>query len=90
MIYAILVCHVSGREYVVFAREPGLTNMSLEPRVEGWLGSTNGTNRTALGAFRSEALARKAARGALGYGPREGRTYREDAPGYPVGVPRFY
>lgn len=62
-----------GRDYVYFASQPGRTNMSREERIEGWLGNTNGVSRTALGAFDNLTDARRAARKALGYGPRQGK-----------------
>ncbi len=73
-IYPIYVSPASGQPYVSMSDEPGITNMSREPRVSGWLGTTNNTSRTALGVFTSQTAANRAARKALGYSARQGRV----------------
>ena len=73
-IFPIYVSSASGRTYVRMSDEPGVSNVSREPRVSGWLGTTNGTSRTALGVFTSQTAANRAARQALGYSARQGRV----------------
>ena len=50
---------VNGHYFVIQDR-PGLTNMSHEPRTEGWLGTTNDWSETALGEYPTEKAAEKA------------------------------
>lgn len=93
-IYPILVSPQRGNNYVVMSDEPGCTNISREPRTSGWLGTTNNTSRTALGAFTTQTAANRAARKALGYDARQGRMrYDYDAgQGYRIEyqTPRFF
>ena len=93
-IYPILVSPQRGEDYVVMSDEPGCTNISGESRISGWLGTTNNTSRTALGAFSTQTEANRAARKALGYDARNGRVrYEYDAgQGYmaPYQTPRFF
>ena len=49
-----------GREILVTS-EPGLTNMSGEPRITGWLGTTNNWHRSAHGEYETVAAALAAA-----------------------------
>ena len=45
-----LICKDYGRyERIVIQDRPGCTNMSLEPRLSGWLGTTNDVSRHAMG-----------------------------------------
>jgi hypothetical protein len=52
--YAILVSNTNepnSIDKIRLQKEPGYTNMSREPREEGWLGTTDGIDQTALGVF---------------------------------------
>ena len=51
---------VDGHQYVVRS-EPGVTNMSHEPRTSGWLGTTCGWSEHAQGAYETEQEAVEAA-----------------------------
>lgn len=48
------------------ATEPGRTNMSNEPCIEGWLGTTSDWHRAAHGAFETLEAARAAAEAQFG------------------------
>ena len=63
---------VDGHQYVVRS-EPGVTNMSHEPRTSGWLGTTCGWSEHAQGAYETQDAAIDAATGlaeAFGHGHR--------------------
>lgn len=51
--YPVFVSPQNSPDSIQVFAEPGLTNMSREPRTEGWLGSTNNVDRNALGEFDS-------------------------------------
>ena len=51
---------VDGHQYVVRS-EPGVTNMSHEPRTSGWLGTTCGWSEHAQGAYETQEEAIEAA-----------------------------
>jgi len=51
-------------DIIMVLDKPGRTNLSNEERVEGWLGTTDNRDRTALGEFtKAEALAYLRAQG---------------------------
>lgn len=43
--------HGRGAEYIELRAQPARTNLSHEPRTEGWIGTTNDVEATALGEF---------------------------------------
>ena len=47
----------TDRHYYVVQSEPGITNMSHEPRTSGWLGTTCGWSEHAHGAYETEEAA---------------------------------
>jgi hypothetical protein len=47
--YLILVSPERGEDHYQLRTEPGRTNMSHEPRLHGWLGTTNNVARYAEG-----------------------------------------
>lgn len=49
---------------------PATTNRAGKPLAEGWLGTTNGVSRTALGEYKSLQAAIRACRAANKGGPR--------------------
>jgi hypothetical protein len=85
--------------YVVFRTTPGRTNMSHEPRAEGWLGTTNDWSETALGEFPDTAAAMAAVRDRITYVKELIEESDEEEPYYEVDdtedgnvvqIPRFY
>ena len=51
--YLIKVCPERGEDHWVLRDEPGRTNVSHEPRVEGWLGTTDNVARFGRGCVRA-------------------------------------
>lgn len=51
-VYPIRRIHIhNGEQSVELRTQPGRTNMSHEVRIEGWLGTTDDVEATALGQF---------------------------------------
>lgn len=51
-VYPVRCRHIHhGYEWIDLRTQPGRTNLSHEPRVRGWLGTTSNVEATALGEY---------------------------------------